>query len=29
MRDSYAGNSNGYKWTGEYQAKIVVSPSKQ
>ncbi|MDE0936305.1 MAG: hypothetical protein OSA89_10345 [Mariniblastus sp.] len=29
MRDSYAGNSNGYKWTGEYQAKIVVSPGKQ
>lgn len=29
MRDSYAGNGNGYRWTGEYQAKIVVSPAKQ
>ena len=29
MRDSYAGNANGYRWTGEYEAKIVVSPVKQ
>ena len=29
MRDSYAGNGNGYRWTGEYQAKIVVSPGKK
>ena len=29
MRDSYAGNANGYRWTGEYQAKIVVSPAKK
>ena len=29
MRDSYATNGNGYRWTGEYQAKIVVSPAKK
>jgi hypothetical protein len=29
MRDSYAGNANGYRWTGEYEAKIVVSPVNQ